>query len=144
MVLTTSILAVGALLMIPFREQIIRLFLDDDPVALALSVEYLLFILVGLPLMGVFQSFLGTFNGTGDTKYTFYMAVIRLWGLRIPFTLFFREFTTIGSSGVWWSILISNFLMVGFGLYFYRLISFEPKAKKIKVVPAALVIEKPA
>lgn len=144
MVLTTSILAVGSLMMIPFREQIIRLFLDEDPVALALSVEYLFFILVGLPLMGVFQSFLGTFNGTGDTKYTFYMAVIRLWGLRIPLTLIFREFTAMGSSGIWWSILISNFVMVGFGLVFYRLISFEPKAKRLKIVPTPIAIEKTA
>lgn len=144
MVLTTGILTAGALLMLPFRAGIIGLFLDEDPVALALSVEYLFFILVGLPLMGVFQSFIGTFNGTGATKYTFLMAVIRLWGLRIPLTLLFREFTPMGSSGIWWSILISNFVMVGFGIFFYRLVSFEPKAKKINVVPVPLAVEKAA
>ena len=144
MVLTTGILLVGSLLMLPIRERVILLFIQDDPVSVALAVEYLFFILVGLPLMGVFQSFLGTFNGTGDTKFTFYMAVIRLWGLRIPLTLLFREFTNFGSSGIWWSILISNLVMVLFGLFFYQFINFEPKVKKAKIVPQALVIEKPA
>lgn len=143
LVLTTGILLVGSLMMLPFREVIIRLFIEDDPLSLALAVEYLFFILIGLPLMGIFQTFLGTFNGTGYTKYTFYMAVIRLWGVRIPLTLFFREFTTLGSSGVWYSILISNFVMVGVGMVFYRLISFEPRVKKAKIVPVALMTEKP-
>ncbi len=143
MILTTGILAVGSLMMLPFREPIIKLFIQDDPVSLALAVEYLFFILVGLPLMGVFQSFLGTFNGTGYTKYTFYMAVIRLWGLRIPVTLLFREFTSLGSSGVWWSILISNFVMAGIGLVFYKLISFEPRIKNAPTITIP-AITKPA
>jgi putative MATE family efflux protein len=143
MILTTGILTVGSLMMLPFREPIIKLFIQDDPVSLALAVEYLFFILVGLPLMGVFQSFLGTFNGTGYTKYTFYMAVIRLWGLRIPVTLLFREFTSLGSSGVWWSILISNFVMAGIGLVFYKLISFEPRIKNAPTITIP-AITKPA
>jgi hypothetical protein len=44
---------------------------------------------------------------------------------------------------VWWSILISNFVMAGIGLVFYKMISFEPRIKdapKIIIPP----ITKPA
>jgi Na+-driven multidrug efflux pump len=71
------------------------------------------------------------------------MAVIRLCGVRIPLTIFFRDFTQLGSSGLWYSILISNFVMVGVGMVFYRLISFEPRVKKVKIIPVALRTENP-
>lgn len=136
--LTTGILFVGAMMMLPFRAFVVGLFIQDDPVALQLSVDYLLFILIALPLMGVFQTFLGTFNGTGYTKYTFYMSVIRLWVLRIPLVLLMRDFTDFGSSGIWYSIGLSNVIMVGVGFFFYQFIHFEPRvdvSKKKNLVP---------
>ncbi len=132
LILTTSILFVGAMIMMPLRASIVGLFIQDDPVALALSVEYLFYILIALPLMGVFQTFIGTFNGTGFTRYSFLLAVIRLWGLRIPIILLFREFTELGPSGIWYGILISNFVIAGVGALFYQRISFEPRVKKLR------------
>lgn len=136
--LTTGILFTGAMLMLPFRRSVASIFIGNDPVALNLAVDYLLFILLALPLMGVFQTFLGTFNGTGYTRYTFLMSVIRLWALRIPLVLLMRDFTDFGSSGIWYSIGLSNVIMVGVGFFFYRFISFEPRVdvrKKKTLVP---------
>lgn len=136
--LTTSILLVGALIILPFRRSVAAIFIVNDPVALDLAVDYLLFILLALPLMGVFQTFLGTFNGTGFTRYTFLMSVIRLWVLRIPLVILMRDFTNLGSSGIWYSIGISNVIMVAIGFFFYQFISFEPRvdvSRKRTLVP---------
>lgn len=132
MILTTGILFVGSMILLPLRPVIVGLFIQDDPVALALSIEYLFYILIALPLMGVFQTFIGTFNGTGYTRYSFLMAVIRLWLLRIPLVLLFREVTDLGSSGIWYAVLMSNFIMVAVGLYYYQKINFEPRVKKLR------------
>jgi len=132
LILTTSILFVGAMIMMPLRPYIVGLFIQDDPVAKALSVEYLFYILAALPLMGVYQTFIGTFNGTGYTRYSFLLAVIRLWALRIPVILMFREFTELGPSGIWYAILISNLTMAFIGALFYQKISFEPRVEKLK------------
>ena len=103
------------------------LFIVDDPQTLSLASDYMFYILIGLPLMGVFQTFMGTYNGTGNTHYSFILSVVRLWLLRIPIVIFMREFTTLGSSGIWYAVLISNILIMVLGFALYKRIDFKPK-----------------
>jgi len=133
MVLSVGLMAVGALIFIPFREWASSIFIKNDAVALALAKDYMFFLLLGLPLMGAFQNFLGTYNGTGNTKYTFILTVTRLWILRIPLVFLFKNFTTLGSSGVWYAMLISNVVILFIGMYYYRKIDYKPKIKIKKV-----------
>jgi Na+-driven multidrug efflux pump len=41
--------------------------------------------------------------------------------------LIFKYFTDVGSSGIWYAMLISNFVIILPGIYFYRQIDFKPK-----------------
>jgi len=127
MVLSAGLMGLGSFIVIWFRSPLLGVFIKDDPVALALGVEYMFYLLIGLPLMGIFQTFMGTFNGTGNTKFTFVFSITRLWILRIPIILIFKYFTEVGSSGVWYAMLISNFVIILPGIYFYRQIDFKPK-----------------
>ena len=77
--------------------------------------------------MAVLQSYFGAFNGNGKTTYTLIVGVTRLWGLRIPLILFFTYFTTLGSSGIWTAMLISNFVVMFVGMFFYKKLKFTPK-----------------
>ena len=127
MVLSAGLMALGSFIVIWFRAPLLGIFIKDDPVALALGVEYMFYLLIGLPLMGIFQTFMGTFNGTGNTKFTFVFSITRLWILRIPIILMFKYLTDVGSSGIWYAMLISNFVIILPGIYFYLRIDFKPK-----------------
>ncbi len=127
MILSSGMMAVGAGLILTVRTPLAGLFIIDNPVALDLASNYMFYILIGLPLMGVFQTFMGTYNGTGKTKYSFIISVTRLWLMRIPLVIFMREYTTLGSSGIWYAMLISNFLIAIVGYFLYIRIDFKPK-----------------
>ena len=129
MILSVGLMAMGSLIMMPFRGWATGIFIKNDPLALALAKDYMFFLLIGLPLMGAFQNYLGTFNGTGDTKYTFILTVTRLWLLRIPLVIIFKNITNLGSSGVWYAMLISNLVILFIGMFMYRNINYKPKVK---------------
>ena len=120
------VLSTGALFV---REPLARVFLAADPVALNLTIKYMFYLIVGLPLMAIFQTFIGTFIGTGNTKYSFILSVTRLWILRIPLILLFKYFTDLGSSGIWTAMLVSNLIIAFVGLYLYRKLNWNPKIK---------------
>lgn len=125
--LSTAVMAVGSLMLMFVRIPLAGLFLVDDPHALRLAGDYMFYILLGLPLMAVFQTFIGTYNGTGRTQYTFILSVTRLWALRIPIVLYMREFTNLGSSGVWYAMLASNLIIAVLGYILYLRLDFTPK-----------------
>jgi len=129
MILSIAMMTAGALLIIPFRYFFVSLF-SSDPLALEYAAQYTLFLHIGLPLMAVFQVFLSTFQGTGETKYSLYMAVIRLWLIRLPLVFISVTFTNLGPAGIWYSILISNFAMVFIGMFFYSKVKYVPKIRK--------------
>lgn len=129
MILSFSIMAVGSTLLLFVRTELAGIFIVDDSFTLALASEYMFYLLVGLPLMAIFQSFMGTYNGTGNTHFSLIISVTRLWGMRIPIVLLMREFTDLGPSGIWYAILISNFLIAIVGFVLYLRIDFKPKIK---------------
>ncbi|MFA6801232.1 MAG: MATE family efflux transporter, partial [Acholeplasmataceae bacterium] len=126
MVLSFGIMAVGAFIFMFIRKPMIAVFLDDDPVASAQAYEYMFYLLLGLPLMGIFQSFLGLFTGTGSTKFTFILTVTRLWILRIPMIILFTNYTNLSYLGLWIAMFISNFLIMIPGFILYKHIDFKP------------------
>ena len=127
MILSTGIMIFLSIIFMFIREFSASFFIKEDQVALNLAVEYMFYLLIGLPLMAIFQTYVGTFNGSGDTKYTFILTVTRLWILRIPLVFAFKVFTDFGSSGVWYSMLLSNFLIIFVGMYLYKKVDYMPK-----------------
>ena len=128
MFLSVVFMTAGALFIIPFRFFLVGLF-NSDPTTVALASEYTLYLHLGLPLMAVFQTFLSTFQGSGETRFAFAMAVIRLWVIRVPLVLLSMNFTDLGPAGIWYSILISNVLIIFVGMYFYSKVKFLPKIR---------------
>jgi len=133
MTIAVSLMTIGALLIIPFRMNLVSIFNNNDPLTISYAAEYTLFLHLGLPLMGIFQTYLSAFQGSGDTKFSFVMAIIRLWVLRIPMVLGFKYFTNLGPLGVWYSMLISNILIVFVGAFLYSKVQYLPKIKTLQV-----------
>ena len=127
MILSLGIMIILSICTLFVRKPLAELFLGEDLVAFDLAIKYMFYLIIGLPLMAIFQTFYGTFMGTGNTKYSFVLSVIRLWILRIPLIILFKYFTDMGSSGIWTAMLISNFAIAFVGLFLYRKLSWEPK-----------------
>jgi len=127
---------VGALAIYPFRQGILSL-LTNNAETLAVAMEYIFWVLLTQPLMGMFQNYLGVFNGSGNTRYSFIMAVLRLWCIRLPLIYAFKTFTDIGRSGVWYAMVISNFLMIFFGMYLLGKVTFDPIIRDKKIAKEA-------
>lgn len=112
----------GCILMYVFSEQLILLFINAKDVAAVKpdAIEYMIYDLIIMPMMGSFSVFHGFFQGTGHTEYSMRMSMYRLWVIRLPMIYCFEKFLTLGSSGIWIAMLISNLLINIYGFYKYK------------------------
>ena len=117
---------VGCLALLPLRSWLVTL-LTNDPTTQALATVYVFWTLLTQPLMALFQNYLGIFNGSGNTRYAMILSSTRLWIIRLPLILIFKLLTDIGSSGIWYAMVISNFLILGVGALLYRKVDFSPR-----------------
>ena len=113
--LSTLFMISGGIIMYMASENIVSIFVKNDPEVFRQSTEYLRLICLSLPLMGFFQVFVGTFQGSGHTMYAMMMDMGRLWALRIPMIILFKEYTQWGPNGVWYAMVLSNGLICIFG-----------------------------
>lgn len=119
--LATIFLIIGGTIVFITAPQIINLFTNSEDVILQ-ATFYLRVISASLPLMGIFQVFNGTFQGSGHTIMAMLIMGSRLWVFRIPLILIFKNFTTLGEKSVWFAMILSNasVCLIGFILYLSR------------------------
>lgn len=118
---------VGCIILLPIRGYIVDL-LTNDAATQALGRDYVFWVLLTQPLMALFQNYLSTFNGSGNTRYSLILATARLWVIRLPLILLMGKFTDLGASGIWYAMVISNFLILILGAFLYRRVDFAPYA----------------
>ncbi|WP_350344766.1 MATE family efflux transporter [Proteinivorax tanatarense] len=116
--LSVAILTVGGIILFLLAPQVVGIFTSDE-VVLEQGIFYLRLITLTIPLMGIFQSFVGVFQGSGHTVTAMMITTGRLWALRIPLILFLRTFPSLGERAVWYAMVGSNFIIciIAFGLY---------------------------
>lgn len=132
MIMSVVIAIILSTIFMFLRRPLVSIFLHEDPAAVDLAVQYMFFVLFSIPLMAVFQTFIGTFNGNGRTGFTFMISITRLWILRIPLILMFTYVAKIGAQGIWIAMLISNVLITIPGVVFYRKLDFSPVVASIR------------
>lgn len=132
--LSLAIGILGCILLLTFDKGIINFFMqsDDDPSVIQLGLTYLGYISLSMPLMGMFSVFKGLFQGSGHTKYSMAMEIGRLWFVRIPMILLFKNFTDLGSTGIWFSMSFSNLIICIYGYIVYRKNTWQEKVVKTK------------
>jgi putative MATE family efflux protein len=120
--LTISISVVGCIVLIWKDNTVVNFFMrsKDDTKVISEAITYLIYIYFSMPLMGIFSVFQGIFQGSGHTKYSMNMEIGRLWFVRLPMILLFKYFTTVGSTGIWFSMSSSNLIVCLYGYYLYR------------------------
>ena len=120
-----AISIVGFLILTPIRTHIVAL-LTNDALTQELAKEYVFWVLLTQPLMALFQNYISTFNGSGNTRYAFIMGTVRLWIIRLPMILFMNRCTNLGASGIWYAMVLSNLLIMILGMILYRRVDFAP------------------
>jgi|SRR5690554_43207 len=126
-ILLVSILLVcGALILYPLIPTVVRFFSQENEIS-SQAIHYLKLITLALPLMGFFQVFIGTFQGSGHTIMAMVLMIGRLWALRIPLIIVFKNYTEWGSSSVWYAMVLSNTIVCIAGYLLYLTDRWEKK-----------------
>ncbi|HAX03431.1 MAG: hypothetical protein A2Y45_00280 [Tenericutes bacterium GWC2_34_14] len=125
--LSFGLMAVGVAIIIPLRFPIIELILGTNASSsYQIAGVYTLWLLLTQPLMALFQSYIGLFNGSGHSNYTLKMSLLRLWGLRIP--MIFIAMLVLPPDdyrGIFYAMMISNFIILFYGHYLKKGIKYE-------------------
>ncbi|MCI5997302.1 MAG: MATE family efflux transporter [Peptoniphilaceae bacterium] len=104
-----------------FRYEILSFFIDA-PKSSELMIQansYMFYTLITLVMLNMFFIYQGLFQGSGNSKYSMFIDMIRLWVIRIPLILYFKYFTNLGATGIWLSMSISNVLVTLIAHYIY-------------------------
>jgi len=127
--ITTSFMIIGGLIVYPLIPYIIRAFTEIPDISNQ-GIVYLRLVTLSLPLMGFFSIFVGTFQGSGHTILAMIIMMGRLWLLRIPMIILFKNYTSWGSKSVWYAMVLSNFFISIIGLIIYLSGKWEKKVIK--------------
>ena len=124
-----SIGILGGALIFIFNKQMVNFFIQskDEPEVIIQSMTYMKYVAFSMPLMGMFSVFQGIFQGSGNTKYSMAMEVGRLWAIRLPMILIFKNFSNFGPSGIWFSMSVSNLIVCLYGLWVYKTYGWNRK-----------------
>ncbi len=131
--LATIILVIGGSILFTFAGNVVGNF-TKNPVVYEQATYYLKLITASIPLMGFFQVFIGTFQGSGHTIMAMIIMMGRLWGLRIPLIILFKNFTNLGTNSVWYAMILSNFIICIIGYSLYRTGKWQEKVIKKRAV----------
>ena len=129
-IMSVLMMVIGISILLPLSEFIVNLFSNDKD-TIDFAKTYVFWIGIGLPLMALFQVYLSAFQGSGETKKSFVLAITRLWVLRLPLILLANKYTDSGPMGIWYAMLISNILAALVGAYLYSKVKFLPKTRKV-------------
>lgn len=132
MLITLIISVFGTICLLLFRKQFIRFFINETThqQAFQFCVYYLYFLLMTLPLMGIFQVWTGCFQGASKTGFSLLLATMRLWIFRLPLIWLMMYVLKLGPPSVYYAMMISNFGAVILGTFLYGFIDFKPNNEK--------------
>lgn len=132
--ISVTFLGLGGVVVFFLSERVIGLF-TQNPEVLAQGTYYLKLISISIFLMGIFQTFIGTFQGSGHTLSAMIIMGGRLWGLRIPLILVFKNIFHLGPNSVWYAMVLSNALICLISYAIFLTGNWQHKVIKGKKIP---------
>ena len=125
--LSLAIMLLGVAIMIPIRGEVVAFILGNSTSrSYQIGVEFALWFLLTQPFMAIFQTFIGLFNGSGLSKYTMRLSLLRLWVFRIPLVIILMLLFEEGNyASIFYALMISNIIVLPFGFYYESKIRYE-------------------
>jgi putative MATE family efflux protein len=98
---------------------IVRLFVDN-PEAMRLGDIMFKIVSPSVFMFGLYLVVTGAFQGAGATKVIMFLAILRLWGTRVPLAYLLALTTRLGPVSIWYAMFVSNSLTAIIGFIYYR------------------------
>ena len=111
-------ISIGMGLVMIYGKYVIMFFVND-PEVIAHGVQMFRITSASVVFFALYTVVMGVFQGGGMTRPIMVMNIVRLWGLRVPLSYLLPLVLGLGSSGIWWAMLISNFLVLLWSLYLF-------------------------
>ena len=130
MILMSEIAVVCTFIGILSSKICVQLFVKNaSDQLLNMALEYNYYAVGTCFFMGWYQIVCAIFEGSSNTFITMILSTFRLWGLRIPMIWAFGKFSSLGPTGIWLSMVLSNFIVCSLGQILY--FSYPWTRKKI-------------
>ncbi|MBA3045402.1 MAG: MATE family efflux transporter [Candidatus Thermoplasmatota archaeon] len=113
--ITTGFLLVCSTVLFAFSEQAFGIF-SDDPNVISASSKFVLAFGFSIMGFGIFSSVQSAYQASGHTVPTLLMGLVRLWGMRVPFSFILAILLGWGVSGIWVGMGLSNYLSAALAL----------------------------
>lgn len=102
-----------------FGEQLVAFFIPRSPEVIKEGGRFLLIFGLGIPFFGVFSAVQGLYQGSGRTFPILVMDLSRLWLFRVLMVYLLGIALSMGVTGVWVGMALSNVLAAGVAIYYY-------------------------
>ncbi len=116
-----------ALLFNLFPRFVISIF-NTDPEVIRIGVGFLRIVGFSFGFLGVRFIIGGSFRGAGNTIIAMIIAIIALWGIRLPMAQFLGINLSWGPKGIWWGMFLSNFITAIIAAIWFKKGSWKEKA----------------
>ncbi len=88
--------------------QVSHFLMPDQPAVATQVTSYLKYICATEVLFGYGMVLVGAFQGAGDTRRPFVMTLACMWGLRVPLAALFALGLSMGASGCWLAMSVTQ------------------------------------
>lgn len=102
-----------------YGSSLVRFFVAD-PEAMRLGDIMFKIVSPSVLLFGLYCVATGAFQGAGDTRIVMLLAVLRLWGIRVPLAYGFAYLFRLGPRSIWYAMFLSNAATAAVGIAYYR------------------------
>jgi putative MATE family efflux protein len=102
-----------------YGSDLVRFFVAD-PEAMRLGDIMFKIVSPSVLLFGLYYVVTGAFQGAGATRIVMVLAIVRLWGIRVPLVFVFARLLNLGPVSIWYAMFISNAATALAGILYYR------------------------
>lgn len=128
MILVGGISLIVIFLGLSTSKYLVRFFINNPSVELInLSCEYANFSIATGFFMGWFNNLCGVFNGSTNTRISMVLSASRILFIRMPIVYLLARYTNLQYTGIWYSMIISNFITCSIGQIIYLRYSWDKK-----------------
>lgn len=103
------LLAAAASAIVYFLRIPLYKFFINDPAVLDMGSNFITSFVPSVPFFAVFRLVGGVFQGSGHTKPSMILSLVRLWALRITLSYAFYFILGMGAIGIWIGMALGNF-----------------------------------
>ena len=107
---------------------LVGFFIKNPSIKLVnLSCEYANFSIITSFFMGWFNNLCGVYNGSTNTRISMILSASRILFIRMPIVYLLARYTNLQYTGIWYSMIISNFITCFIGQIIYMTYKWDER-----------------